>query len=262
MEPLLKWPGGKRKLAKSIAAFFPPSFARYFEPFVGGGALFFHLLPASAYLSDKNADLVNAYTQIKLRPERLIRQLRKWHNSENEYYRIRAWAPSNDIERAARLIYLCTLSFNGIYRQNLRGEFNVPYNFKTYLAPCDENKIKQVSGALQFATLKKADFDAAVRSARSGDLVYFDPPYTVAHGNNGFLKYNASIFHWKDQERLARLAHDLADRGCAVYVSNADHYSIHALYKQFSVAYIDRHSVIAASEEFRKRVTECLFYAR
>jgi DNA adenine methylase len=160
------------------------------------------------------------------------------------------------------LIYLCTLSFNGIYRQNLSGDFNVPYGFKTHLHPCDESKIIEASQCLESAKLTDQDFTDAVRRAKTGDVVYFDPPYTVAHGNNGFVKYNAKIFSWDDQKRLSRVARRLADKGCAVFVSNADHDSIHQLYKEFSVRVIDRRSVIAASSDFRKGITECVFFSR
>jgi DNA adenine methylase len=262
MDPLLKWPGGKRKLVNQITRLFPLKYGKYFEPFLGGGALFFKLLPTDAYLSDQNPELMNAYIQVKNAPGRVINELKKWRNTEKGYYRVRALEPSNRYQRAARLIYLCTLSFNGIYRQNLHGEFNVPYSFKTHLNPCDEEKIHKVSESLCNITLQESDFGSAISKARSGDLAYFDPPYTVAHGNNGFVKYNAKIFSWEDQVRLAKAARLLGDRGCSVYVSNADHESIHALYKDFRVATLERQSVIAASGIFRKKITECVFYIR
>ncbi len=261
MEPLLKWPGGKRKLVDQIVGLLPSKYNRYFEPFFGGGAVFFHLLPEKAFLSDKNSDLVNAYLQVKDSPYSVIKELSKWKNSEADYYRVRQLQPKNAYERAARLIYLCTLSFNGIYRQNLNGQFNVPYGFKSHVEPCDVEKITDISRALSSVKLSGVDFEQAVSKAKSGDLVYFDPPYTVAHGNNGFVKYNAKIFSWDDQKRLAELAHRLAEKGCAVYVSNADHSSIYELYKDFSVSIVTRQSVIAASREFRKQITECVFFA-
>src|SRR5690242_14865172 len=136
--PLLKWPGGKRSLVKRILPLIPPRFNRYFEPFFGGGALFFALQPAKARLSDNNADLMHAYLQVRDRPEAVIRELRKLRNSREDYYRIRASRPAVDAARAARFIYLITLAFNGIYRVNLHGEFNVPYGYKRHLDPCDD----------------------------------------------------------------------------------------------------------------------------
>jgi len=258
--PLLKWPGGKRNLLNDILPFVPPSFNRYFEPFFGGGALFFALQPKRAYLSDKNSDLVRAYSQVRDEPERVIRELRKLKNSEREYYRVRPIVPKSDAARAARFIYLITLAFNGIYRVNLKGEFNVPYGYKTHLDPCDEKRIKAASAVLKSAVIRDLDFEKALSTADKGDFVYLDPPYTVAHGNNGFVKYNAKIFSWEDQLRLARVAKELAAKGCTVIVSNADHSSIRTLYSDFIEARVQRRSIIAASSDFRSRITECIFY--
>jgi len=259
--PLLKWPGGKRRLLNSILPLVPRSFNRYFEPFLGGGALFFALAPKCAYLSDKNGELINTYAQVRDNPEAVIRKLCRLKNNEETYYTVRSSRPSSDVGRAARLIYLTTLAFNGIYRENLRGVFNVPYGFKTHLNPCDEHRIRETSRVLQHAYTREADFHTALKGARLGDLVYLDPPYTVAHGSNGFLKYNSKIFSWDDQLRLANLAKKLADKGCTVIVSNASHASIRNLYGGFSEKLIERNSVIAASSNYRAQVTESVYFA-
>ncbi len=259
--PLLKWPGGKRNLLNVILPLTPTSFSRYFEPFVGGGALFFALQPKKAYLSDKNSELTHAYSQVRDRPGAVIRELRKLRNTKKSYYIVRSTVPRSDAARAARLIYLVTLAFNGIYRVNLKGEFNVPYGYKTHVDPCDEERISRASDLLKRAVIRDQDFEEALSTATRGDLVYLDPPYTVAHGNNGFIKYNAKIFSWEDQVRLAHVAKKLAGKGCTVIVSNADHFSIRNLYTGFATATLERNSVIAASSDFRSRVTECVFYA-
>jgi DNA adenine methylase len=261
LPPLMKWAGGKRNVLRFILPLVPYSFNRYFEPFFGGGALFFALQPPEAYLSDKNAELIHAYSQIRDHPDTVIRELSKLRNSERDYYRIRASRPRSDAARAARLIYLVTLAFNGIYRVNLDGEFNVPYGYKTHLDPCDEGRIRKTSQLLKKAIVRDQDFENALSRAKEGDLVYLDPPYTVAHGNNGFIKYNAKIFSWEDQIRLARVAQELVARGCTVIVSNADHSSIRGLYSNFVTKTFERNSVIAASGDYRSRITECLFYA-
>jgi len=178
--PLLKWPGGKRHLLDFILPLVPDHFDRYFEPFFGGGALFFALRPKRASLSDNNSDLIHAYSQVRNRPEAVIRALRKFRNSENDYYEVRSRIPRSDAGRAARLIYLITLAFNGIYRVNLDGEFNVPYGYKTHLQPCDEERIRAASTLLKRAKVRDQDFEKALSSAEEGDLVYLDPPYTVA----------------------------------------------------------------------------------
>lgn len=257
--PLIKWPGGKRALVGSILQFIPKKFGTYFEPFFGGGAVFFALQPSGAVLSDANEELINAYTQVRDNPDALARALRSLKNSEHDYYKIRATAPRTQLHKAARLIYLTRLSFNGIHRVNLRGEFNVPYGYKTHLTTIDEEHLYLASSALRDAKLMSGDFEANTRDARNGDVVYFDPPYTVAHGLNGFVKYNERIFSWSDQERLAEYASTLANRGCRVIVSNADHESLHALYRGFQCHIIKRPSVIAASSSHRRQITECVF---
>ena len=257
--PLLKWPGGKRDLVNRILPFVPLHFNRYFEPFFGGGALFFALQPKRAYLSDKNSELMQAYVQVRDRPDAVIKHLRQLRNSEKDYYKVRSSRPTGGPARAARLIYLMTLSFNGIYRVNLNGVFNVPYGYKTYLDPCDEERLRNASNALKKARVRNGDFERIICQAKKDDLVYLDPPYTVAHGNNGFVKYNAKIFSWEDQIRLAHIAEELANRGCTVIVSNADHSSIRALYKAFKTTILERTSRIAASRDFRSGITECIF---
>lgn len=257
---LLKWPGGKRALLKHILAFAPNTFNNYYEPFVGGGALFFALQPQKAILADKNTELINCYKQVRDYPDAVIVHLSQLRNTKEDYYTIRESIPSDEIARAARFIYLMTLSFNGIHRVNLQGKFNVPYGYKEYLNPCDATKILQASTLLSSAELLYEDFESAVNNAKTGDFIYFDPPYTVAHSNNGFLKYNDRIFSWSDQIRLATMALNLAERGCKVLISNADHPSILELYRSFKMHRITRTSAIAASGEYRRQITECIFY--
>ncbi len=260
LPPLLKWPGGKRWLASALIETFPKRVKRYYEPFLGGAAVFFALRPAQAALSDSNPELVNCYLQIRDNPEGVLRALRKFRNTEAEYYRVRSQMPTGRAARAARLVFLTTLSFNGIFRQNLDGIFNVPYGRKTHLDPADRTRIMAASEALRGANITCRDFEKVTATAKRGDLIYFDPPYTVAHGNNGFVKYNAKIFSWEDQVRLAKTAAMLCERGCFVFISNADHQSIRSLYKGFQFKVFERHSRIAASSSFRKPITECLFF--
>lgn len=260
--PLLKWPGGKRLLLQRITSKVPSRYNRYLEPFAGGAALFFRLNPTVATLTDCNNELIETYVQVRDHPNLVIEALKKLRNSEKDYYRIRAQIPLAAVPRAARFIYLCTLSFNGIYRCNLKGEFNVPYGFRTYLSTFDEERIRECGARLRRATLRVADFEQTICQARRGDLIYCDPPYTVAHNNNGFLKYNAAIFSWRDQERLAVLASEAKRKGCSVLISNADHPSVRALYPGFNVETISRHSIMASKGKFRRQITECLFWWR
>lgn len=259
---MLKWAGGKRKLVTHLLPLIPEARGRYFEPFLGGGALFFALRPRVATLSDANSDLIACYQEIKRNPSGVIARLKRLENSEEAYYKIRATEPNCLASRAARLLYLATLSFNGIYRQNLKGHFNVPYGHKTHIEVAKWLPVERTAKILRGVKLRCADFEKAVEDAAPGDVVYFDPPYTVAHGNNGFVKYNASIFSWNDQKRLAKVASNLADSGCTVIVSNADHRSILDLYPDFQMKRVERQSVIAASSDFRKLTTECIFFRR
>lgn len=257
--PFLKWPGGKRFLAPFIAQFVNLAAKdRYFEPFVGGGAVFFRLQPDRAVIADRNPALIECYQILKRDPELVISTLKRARNDEESYYRIRNSKPRTEHGRAARLIYLCRLSFNGIYRENQRGEFNVPYGYKTESKVAQPDLLIAASELLQSAEIECCDFAEATVRAKNGDVVYFDPPYTVAHNNNGFVKYNRNLFSWSDQERLALEAKRLSDLGCTVLVSNADHPSVRALYDGFKFMRIRRTSVMAASADFRGEVTEAL----
>ena len=240
IKPLIKWPGGKRALAARILPFVSGVRGRYYEPFFGGGAIFFALKPKSAVISDANVELINSYIQVRENPERLIDILKTFENSEDFYYKVRLSNPAGQLERAARLLYLTRLSFNGIHRVNLKGEFNVPYGKKTHLSTVDELLVRSASEALANTKIMTADFQEATKDAEAGDVIYFDPPYTVAHANNGFVKYNERIFSWSDQMRLAAHAKELANRGCRVVVSNADHESVHKLYSGIECHIIKR----------------------
>ena len=221
--PLMKWAGGKRRLLKFILPHFGCAAGMYFEPFVGGGAVFFALGRERSIIGDANPELTNCYQQVQSSLGALIKRLRRLKNSRSDYYRVRDWEPRNDLDRAARMLYLTRLSFNGIYRQNCSGKFNVPYGFKEHLPVVDEAHLWGAHAMLTNAVIRTGDFSDTAADAEAGDTVYFDPPYTVAHGNNGFLKYNARIFSWEDQRRLAIFADQLRVRGCTVAVSNADH---------------------------------------
>lgn len=257
--PLIKWPGGKRTLARTILQYVPLEFGTYYEPFFGGGAVFFALMPDKSVLSDANGELINAYTHVRDHRADLARAMRGLKNSEDAYYAVRASAPRTPLRKAARTLYLTRLAFNGIHRVNLKGQFNVPYGYKTHLSTIDEVHLARASAALRNATLMSGDFQEITKDAQRGDLIYFDPPYTVAHAANGFIKYNERIFSWQDQERLAHHARDLASRGCRVIVSNADHASLHSLYEDFECRVVERPSVIAASSKHRRQITECIF---
>jgi DNA adenine methylase len=259
-EPFLKWAGGKRVLVPQLKPIFPAELqGRYFEPFLGAGALFFALGAPSASLSDANTELIECFEAVRDDVDSVIHYLSRLRVSEAEYYRIRARRPRSSAARAARFIYLNKACFNGLYRVNLRGEFNVPFGRQRYLRICRPRELRAASGALQQAELAARDFEKAVATAQAGDWIYFDPPYTTAHVDNGFIEYNARVFAWRDQERLAETARQLGDRGVNCVISNANHSSIMSLYRRvggFAVRRLERWSTIAARSDRRFHARE------
>jgi DNA adenine methylase len=263
----VKWAGGKRLLLDEILPKLPllGDGSRFIEPFLGGGAVFFGLLPKVAILSDLNADLIHAYEVVRDDVESLIERLARLPVTAEDYYRIRDERPRNNVERAARFIYLNKTCFNGLYRVNVAGEFNVPYGrHRRSMVVCDRDQLRTASRALANADIKMSDFGRTLRSARSGDLVYCDPPYTTAHRDNGFVEYNSRVFSLRDQRRLATWARVLLQRGVSVAISNADHPSITRLYagSEFKRHRIERWSTIAGSASKRYPTTELLIVGR
>ena len=260
IEPFLKWPGGKRWLAIRYSDLFPMGCRRYIEPFLGGGAVFFHLRPERALLADSNTELVNVYKCLKADPECLDRRLRRLHaqHGESLYYKMRAMAPRSPIGRAVRFLYLNRTCFNGIYRVNRKGKFNVPIGSKK-LVQYPEGYLLSVSKCLRNASIKVADFEDTIDEAGAGDFVFADPPYTVMHNNNNFIKYNANLFSWSDQVRLSSALRRAASRGALIMLSNADHSSIRTLYCKFGQhRRVSRSSVLAAESDRRCKTTELL----
>lgn len=258
LDPFLKWAGGKRWLARSSDWLFPKSYERYVEPFLGGGAIFFSQEPKEAVLSDANPRLIATYQAIKDDWEAVVRHLEEYAASHSDafYYEARGAFRAEPEAEAARFIYLNRTCWNGLYRVNLKGEFNVPRGSKTKVL-MDTDNFAGTAKALSKASLAVRDFEAALADARMGDFVFLDPPYTVAHNNNGFLKYNENIFSWTDQERLKEAAVDAAARGASVLVLNAKHSSIETLYEDVGCHHVvGRHSVISAHSNHRKGVEE------
>jgi len=258
--PFLKWAGGKKWLVQHINALLPRDFSgSYYEPFVGAGIFYFTLCPNRALLSDLNEDLIKTYEAIKTDPDLVINMLEKYPYDSDFYYSMRARKPRSLHGHAARLIYLNRTCWNGLYRVNRKGEFNVPFGRHKNPRICDADNLRNVSLVLQNTKLLSADFEQAVQKAKSGSLVYFDPPYITGHQNNGFHMYNNRLFAWSDQERLARVAFALSSRGVFVLVSNADHANIRELYPDFYKYRITRKSLIGGLNSSRGDITESLF---
>lgn len=259
-EPFLKWPGGKRWLVSRYGHLFPKACTRYVEPFLGGGAVFFQLAPRKALLTDVNGELINAYRCIRSHAREIDRRLAILNrlHSKRVYYDTRASEPRTLVGRAVRFLYLNRTCFNGLYRVNRAGQFNVPMGSKTEVA-YPPGFLLKVAAALKGATFRAGDFESVVDGTGEGDLLFVDPPYTVMHNNNNFRKYNAHLFSWADQERLAAAVRRAAARGVDVMVSNADHESVRRLYRGFGQHLrLERATVLAASVEHRCGTTELL----
>jgi DNA adenine methylase len=261
-EPFLKWPGGKRWAAETIAKLIHKHLdGTYYEPFLGGGAVFFHLLPKKAVLSDTNSDLILTYQMVQSEYETVLEKVRAMEVSSKEYYRIRAMIPRKSITKAARLLYLNRTAFGGIYRLNSKGQFNVPFGGgqRTPAPLWERNLLKGACDALNGITIKCTDFERMIDSAGSGDVVYCDPTYTVAHDNNSFVRYNEKNFSWIDQKRLSIAARAATARGAMVIVSNAHHRSIRDLYPDARVRHLKRLSLVSTDPAKRCEVKEYLF---
>lgn len=258
--PFLKWAGGKRWLMTSHKDYFPSEYNRYIEPFVGSGAVYFTISPDQAILSDSNSLLIDTYKAIQENWERVVKTLKKHHQSHNKeyYYQIRSQKTKNIFTTAAKFIYLNRTCWNGLYRVNKQGQFNVPIGTKTNVL-LDSDNFKEISSVLKKATIYNSDFETIIDMAQEDDLIFADPPYTVKHDNNGFIKYNEVLFEWKDQIRLKDALSRAKQRGAKIISTNAHHDSILDLYKgDFMLKTVDRKSVIAGSSKARGRCQEYL----
>ena len=249
--PFVKWAGGKRRLAAELTRLAPPDFRRYLEPFVGGGALFFHLhnlgrVAHGAVLSDLNAELMTCYqvVQDETTLAKLIRLLRRHARhvlDADYYYRVRAldrkasFLESNaPVERAARAIFLNHTCYNGLYRLNSKGQFNVPYGkWRRPPSLCDEANLWACHRALQGVDLHQESFEKCPERARKDDFVYLDPPYVPLSPTSSFTTYTGTEFREEHQRRLAGLFRQLDERGCLVMLSNSAAPLIHSLYRGF-----------------------------
>jgi DNA adenine methylase len=273
--PFVKWAGGKTSLLPHLFPHVPLRLSNYFEPFLGGGALFFGICSRTtsfnAHLSDTNNELVNAYSVIKESPEELIRLLSSFqreYDSEVDksayFYRKREWRPTDPIESAARLIFLNKTCYNGLYRVNSKGEFNVP--FGRYKKPriINSEGIRSASHALAVtkAELRTTGYKDAVASCRAGDFVYLDPPYQPPSKTSSFTDYTPDGFSEKDQEELAEEFGKLVDRGCTVLLSNSDTALTRKLYRDFETKKVTANRPINSVGAGRKGYKELIVLGR
>ncbi|PAC34309.1 DNA methyltransferase [Caldifermentibacillus hisashii] len=267
IQPFLKWAGGKRQLLPEIRKYIPKRMGTYYEPFLGGGAVLFDLQPKKAVINDINSELINTYLVIKNNVDELIEDLRKHENTSDYYYKIRdldrdknRFSKLSDVEKASRLIYLNKTCFNGLFRVNSQGQFNVP--FGRYKNPniVNEFVLRAVSHYLNNNEVKilNGDFADAVSSAKKGDFVYFDSPYDPVSETASFTGYTLGGFNKDEQIRLRDLFVDLDKRGCKVLLSNSATDFIKDLYKDYHIEIVSATRNINSIATKRGKIDEVL----
>lgn len=261
-EPFLRWAGGKKWIIKYLDQIVGKNkFNNYHEPFIGGGSVFFRFtITDRAYISDLNNDLIETYIAVRDKPVDIIKILREFENTKEHYYEIRMTEYLDPIYRAARFIYLNQTSFNGIYRVNKHGVYNVPYGYRTKNF-IEEDKIFQASSKLKKAVITCGDFSCNKSLINKGDLIFLDPPYTVSHNNNGFIKYNQKLFSIEDQRRLSLFIDYIKSQEAFYILTNAAHQTIADIFHKDGDRRIElsRASLIGGTNARRGKITEYVF---
>ncbi|MCB0322732.1 MAG: DNA adenine methylase [Bdellovibrionales bacterium] len=262
--PFLKWAGGKRQLVPALRANMPKQYGRYLEPMIGGGAFFFELQPKNAYIADINEELVNLYLVVRDETEALIRDLRKHEHNADYFYKLRdadrsgtykRWGP---VKRASRLIYLNKTCFNGLYRVNAQGHFNVPFGDYKNPRIVDEDNLRACSLALRDTKIVLGSFEHIRKVAKKGDFVYFDPPYVPLSTSANFTSYSKERFDADMQIKLRDLCIELDRKAVKFMLSNSSAPFVLELYKDFHVQLLDASRAINSKAEGRGKVKEVL----
>lgn len=262
--PIVKWVGGKRQLMFELLKNLPKSYNRYYEPFIGGGALFFELQPDNAYVSDMNEELINLYSVVRNDVYELIHDLSKHKNSKEYFLEIRnldrteQYAKLSNVERASRFIYLNRTCFNGLYRVNTQGQFNVP--FGNYKNPkiIDENNLLNCSELLKKTEIRCADFSEILNKVQKGDFVYFDPPYVPLTETSSFTSYTKDGFDLDMQFKLRDVCYELDSMGVKFMLSNSDTKFVNKLYANYEIKKVFASRQINANADGRGKITEVL----
>lgn len=263
VRPFLRWAGGKTKFVNEIVSRLPtlPPDATYYEPFLGAGSVFFAYAPHKAVLSDLNPDLVRTFIAVRSQPDSVVKSLYGLHHrdSEESYYRIRERFNKGGTTclQAARFIYLNQTSFNGIYRVNRQGKYNVPYGFKPKPRIPGKHDLESASLLLKKAEVMLADYKEALVNATAGDVIYLDPPYPPLNGTSYFTHYTKERFANDDQIEVAHIATELREKGCTVVITNADIPLIRGLYKHWNILEITRPRWVTSSQH-KHRVVELI----
>lgn len=258
-KPFLRWAGGKNWLIKYLPKLISRDFNTYHEPFVGGGSVYFHLNPKTAYLSDANEELINAYIGIRDKVEEVIELISQWPVEEKQYYAVRSMHALSTVEKSARFIYLNRTSFNGIYRVNRKGEYNVPWGKKDSYK-FDFNRIRNASVALQGANISCRSFEKTLENVNEDDLVFLDPPYTVSHNNNGFIEYNKKLFALEDQYMLRDYIKSIEQKNAYFILTNAAHQTVKDIFENTGTMFeVARHCGLGGRNAKRANISEYIF---
>lgn len=259
-KPFIKWVGSKRRLIHHLVPFVPEKYNRYFEPFLGSGSLFFELQPESALLNDYCGELIDTYRAVRDQVGTVIEHLRPLKVDKELYYQIRENRSLGKYKRAAEFLYLNKTCWNGLYRVNLAGKFNVPFGAPRSNNIFDESNLKSVAKFLRGNDIafSNVDFQDACSTATKNDFVFLDPPYVTKHNLNGFSEWNEKIFRWEDQVRLKGVMDELTKRGVMVLMTNANHESISELYSDYDLLTFERSSTLASNTKFRAKVDELI----
>ena len=263
IEPFIRWAGGKTWLLTYLPKIIgDTTIEHYHEPFLGGGSVFFALEHNKrSYISDANPELINTYIQVRDNPKKVIELLFTFKNTKEEYYRIRDNYESHSLEEdAARFIYLNQTSFNGLYRVNRQGKYNVPYGFRANWK-YSFDRIIQASQKLHNTNIVCGDFEINKYRIKENDLVFLDPPYTVSHNHNGFIEYNRNLFSIEDQKRLNRFIEYIKHKGAYYILTNAAHETILAIFdkNEDRTLELPRKSLIGGKNAKRTEITEYIF---
>ena len=256
----IRWAGGKSWLVPFVKELIENlDFNGYYEPFMGGASIFFSIdHPEKSVLSDINEDLVVTFTEIRDNPEKVIKVLQGYEADKDSYYRIRQMEPKKKHERAARFLYLNANSYNGLYRVNRSGKYNVPYGSRN--VEINIERLRNTSKKLQGVEILCQDFDAIKEKISERDLVFLDPPYTVSKSKNGFIEYNAKLFALEDQKRLGELIDYMNQVGAYFILTNAAHDAILDIFKERGRLIMrERNSLIGGKASYRGKVKEYIF---
>ncbi len=268
-KPFLKWAGGKKQLVDVLLGTFPRQSGTYFEPFLGGGAIFFAMASAKrhekAVLNDVNPELVNCYRVIRDFPEELMEQIKRLPISRDIFLELRDKDPQDysPVRRAARTIYLNKTGFNGLYRVNKSGKFNVPWGkYKKPTVYIEENILACSVALNRYVSIVSKDFSEAVRDAKAGDLVYMDPPYVELSATSNFKSYTVDGFSENDHYRLAACFRELVERGVAVVASNSNTELVRELYKDWEIQVVQAKRSINSKGDKRGAISELVIVGR